>query len=165
MLISHKQAKMFLKDIEEGDLSAIQSMKAVTNSTSKLYLYLDACEKMNEIMITMEEDIIPWDSDFNDIYRDMIGFLFNKCKESEDNHNRFILQAIINSNIKWFWENDPILKTEKNLKKIWEAFKIWCFDNCKEQIPDLDKALIMLIINNSYKTWINFLINKNKEEK
>ena len=165
MLISHKQARMFLTDFNDGDLTAIQSMKSVTNPKSKLYLYLESCEKMNEIMISMEEEIIPWDSNFNDIYREMIEFLFNKCKESETVHNKIILQAIIHSNIKWFWENDPILETEKNVNKLWQAFKIWCFANCEEQMPDLDRNYIQLVINNNYKTWINFIINKNKEEK
>ena len=44
-------------------------------------MYLEALEKLNAIMIEMEEETMPWDTDFNDLYRKAMELLCNKCKQ------------------------------------------------------------------------------------
>lgn len=80
MVITKEKAKRFLKDYECGDILAILNLQSTT-SNIHLYMYLEALEKLNVIMIEMEEETIPWDTEFNDLYRKAMELLCNKCKQ------------------------------------------------------------------------------------
>ena len=80
MIITKEKAKRFLEDYECGDILAILNLKSTT-SNIHLYMYLEALEKLNAIMIEMEEEIMPWDTEFNDLYRKAMELLCNKCKQ------------------------------------------------------------------------------------
>lgn len=80
MTITKEQAQRFLEDYEAGDILAILNLKSTT-SNIHLYMYLEALEKLNAIMIEMEDDTIPWDTEFNDLYRKAIELMCNKCKQ------------------------------------------------------------------------------------
>lgn len=80
MVITKEKAKRFLEDYECGDILAILNLKSAT-SNIHLYMYLEALEKLNAIMIEMEEETIPWDTEFNDLYRKSMELLCNKCKQ------------------------------------------------------------------------------------
>lgn len=80
MIITKEKAKRFLEDYECGDILAILNLKSTT-SNIHLYMYLEALEKLNAIMIEMEEETMPWDTDFNDLYRKAMELLCNKCKQ------------------------------------------------------------------------------------
>ena len=80
MVIKKEKAKRFLEDYECGDILAILNLKSAT-SNIHLYMYLEALEKLNAIMIEMEEETIPWDTEFNDLYRKAMELLCNKCKQ------------------------------------------------------------------------------------
>lgn len=79
MIMTKEKAKRFLEDYECGDILAILNLKSTT-SNIHLYMYLEALEKLNAIMIEMEEETIPWDTEFNDLYRKAMELLCNKCK-------------------------------------------------------------------------------------
>ena len=72
MIITKEKAKRFLEDYECGDILAILNLKSAT-SNIHLYMYLEALEKLNAIMIEMEEDTIPWDTEFNDLLQQEDG--------------------------------------------------------------------------------------------
>lgn len=80
MVITKEKAKRFLEDYECGDILAILNLKSAT-SNIHLYMYLAALEKLNAIMIEMEDGKIPWDTEFNDLYRKAMELLCNKCKQ------------------------------------------------------------------------------------
>jgi hypothetical protein len=80
MVITKEKAKRFLEDYECGDILAILNLKSAT-SNIHLYMYLEALEKLNAIMIEMEEETIPWNTEFNDLYRKAMELLCNKCKQ------------------------------------------------------------------------------------
>lgn len=80
MIMTKEKAKRFLEDYECGDILAILNLKSAT-SNIHLYMYLEALEKLNAIMVEMEEDIVPWDTEFNDLYRKAMELLCNKCKQ------------------------------------------------------------------------------------
>lgn len=80
MIITKEKAQRFLEDYECGDILAILNLKSAT-SNIHLYMYLEALEKLNAIMIEMEEETIPWDTEFNDLYRKAMELLCNKCKQ------------------------------------------------------------------------------------
>lgn len=80
MIMTKEKAKRFLEDFECGDILAILNLKSAT-SNIHLYMYLEALEKLNAIMIEMEEETIPWDTEFNDLYRKAMELLCNKCKQ------------------------------------------------------------------------------------
>ena len=80
MIFTKEKAKRFLEDYECGDILAILNLKSTT-SNIHLYMYLEALEKLNAIMIEMEEETIPWDTEFNDLYRKAMELLCNKCKK------------------------------------------------------------------------------------
>ena len=80
MIMTKEKAKRFLEDYECGDILAILNLKSAT-SNIHLYIYLEALEKLNAIMIEMEEETIPWDTEFNDLYRKAMELLCNKCKQ------------------------------------------------------------------------------------
>jgi hypothetical protein len=68
-----------------------------------------------------------------------------------------ILQGIIEENIDWFWNNDSIVDHETNMSKLWDAFKVWCVQNCKEIFDDLDETIIDEAVDQNYNKWINGL--------
>ena len=80
-MITKQMAYKFLDDIEVGDLIAIQNLKLQTPKSSMLYPYLEALVDLNEIMIAMETDDIEWVMEFNDLYRDAIKLLYDKCDQ------------------------------------------------------------------------------------
>jgi DNA invertase Pin-like site-specific DNA recombinase len=80
MVITKEKAKRFLEDCECGDILAILNLKSTT-SNIHLYMYLEVLEKLNAIIIDMEDDTIPWDTEFNDLYRKAMELMCNKCKQ------------------------------------------------------------------------------------
>ena len=106
-MLTKQDAKKFLEDFECGDLIAIENLlKRDTtpnivnilegdHSSDKnnmiLNHYLNALKYLNYIMIFMEDEVIPWNSDFNDLYRKAISLLYEKCKEISTNPNVDIL--------------------------------------------------------------------------
>lgn len=80
MVITKEKAKRFVEDYECGDILAILNLKSAT-SNIHLYMYLEALEKLNAIMIEMEDNTIPWDTEFNDLYRKAMELMCNKCKQ------------------------------------------------------------------------------------
>jgi hypothetical protein len=80
MAITKEKAKRFLEDYEYGDILAILNLKNTT-SNIHLYMYLEALEKLNAIMVDMEDNTILWDTEFNDLYRKAMELMCNKCKQ------------------------------------------------------------------------------------
>ena len=80
MIIKKEKAKRFLEDYECGDILAILNLKSAT-SNIHLYMYLEALEKLNAIMIEMEDGKIPWVIEFNDLYRKAMELVCNRCKQ------------------------------------------------------------------------------------
>ena len=80
MVITKEKAKRFLEDYECGDILAILNLKSTT-SNIHLYMYLEVLEKLNVIIIDMEDDTIPWDTEFNNLYRKAMELMCNKCKQ------------------------------------------------------------------------------------
>lgn len=80
-MISYEQAKQFLNDYELGDILAITNMKRDINKNSKLYIYLDALDKLNELMTSMEMLEIDYEIEFHDLYKQAMTLLYNKCKQ------------------------------------------------------------------------------------
>lgn len=66
-----------------------------------------------------------------------------------------ILNGIIEENIEWFWSNDSIVSYETNMSKLWNAFKVWCVQNCLEVVSGLDKAIVDKEVDRSYNHWLN----------
>lgn len=64
-----------------------------------------------------------------------------------------ILNGIIEENIDWFWNNDPIVSCETNMMKLWDAFSVWCIENCLEVFSDLGEAVVSEAVNKNYSTW------------
>lgn len=65
------------------------------------------------------------------------------------------LKEIINENIEWFWNNDPMLEYETDIQKLWNGFKVWCIQNCKECFENLEDSVIEKEVDNSYFDWKN----------
>lgn len=80
MILTKQKAQRFLDDFECGDILAILNLKSTT-SNIHLYMYLEVLEKLNAIMVDMEDDTIPWNTEFNDLYRKAMELLCNKCKQ------------------------------------------------------------------------------------
>lgn len=85
MAITKQGARKFLEDFECGDILAIKNLKSTNilrdHDDIVLRWYLDALDNLNSIMIDMEECIIPWDAEFNDLYRKAIELMCNKCEQ------------------------------------------------------------------------------------
>ena len=85
MAITKKGARNFLEDFECGDILAIKNLKHTNRLKGHddivLNWYLDALDNLNSIMIDMEEDVIPWDEEFNDLYRKAMELMCNKCNQ------------------------------------------------------------------------------------
>ena len=69
--------------------------------------------------------------------------------------DKSILQDIINENIEYFWDNDPIVDIETNSIKLWDAFKAWCVQNCME-VTGFSKHTVEKSVNENYNTWLSF---------
>lgn len=63
------------------------------------------------------------------------------------------LHNIIKENVKWFWNNDPMVEYETDMEKLWNAFKVWCVQNCKEIFDNLDESCIECEIDSHYYFW------------
>lgn len=63
------------------------------------------------------------------------------------------LRNIIADNIEWFWDCDPILEHETETDKLWEAFYVWCNNNCKDIFGEDYADLIDREINRQYSNW------------
>lgn len=86
------------------------------------------------------------------------------------------LQDIIESNIEWFWNNDPIIwfdeKTGCNreeplacdgetIDKFWIAFRDWCVEDCKENFDGhgevfIEPSVIEEAVLNNFDNWLNW---------
>lgn len=66
-----------------------------------------------------------------------------------------VLNGIIGENIEWFWNNDSIVSYETNMSKLWDAFKVWCVQNCLEIFNDLDESVVEKTIEENYSNWIS----------
>lgn len=66
-----------------------------------------------------------------------------------------ILQGIIEENIEWFWNNDPIVDRETNMTKLWDAFKVWCVQNCLEIMDSLGKHVAERAVDRNYNNWLD----------
>lgn len=101
-MITKNDAKKFLEDFENGDILAITNLEKrkeqslIDKNDVLLNKYLFALKNLNEIIIEMEDETIPWDSDFNDIYRGAMALLYEKCKEISTNPTINILT------VKWY---------------------------------------------------------------
>ena len=99
-MITRKDARKFLDDFENSDILAIENLLKRENQTDIVKIlegdyssastniilnnYLNALKYLNYIMTFMETEVIPWDSDFNDLYRGAMALLYQKCKEIND---------------------------------------------------------------------------------
>ena len=85
MTITKQEARKFLDDFKQGDILAITNLKHVQDLNKHnnvvLHWYLGALENLNAIIVDMECDIIPWDEEFNDLYRKAMKLICNKCKQ------------------------------------------------------------------------------------
>lgn len=66
-----------------------------------------------------------------------------------------ILNGIIEENIDWFWNNDSIVSYETNMSKLWDAFKVWCVQNCLEVISGLEESIIDKAVDKNYNNWLD----------
>lgn len=64
-----------------------------------------------------------------------------------------ILNGIIEENIEWFWNNDPIVSYETDIIKLWDAFKVWCVQNCLEVVDGLEESIVEKAVDKSYSNW------------
>lgn len=64
-----------------------------------------------------------------------------------------ILNGIIEENIEWFWNNDPIVSYETDMIKLWDAFKVWCVQNCLEVVDGLEESIVEKAVDKSYSNW------------
>lgn len=85
MTITKQEARKFLEDFEQGDILAIKNLKYVQSLTTHnsviLNWYLSALENLNAIMIDMEMERVPYDVEFNDLYRKAMELICNKCEQ------------------------------------------------------------------------------------
>lgn len=84
-MITKLQAQKFLDDFKLGDILAITNLKREQSlkehNSIILNRYLTALENLNYIIVDMEQDIIPYDVDFNDLYRQAMFLICNKCEK------------------------------------------------------------------------------------
>ena len=86
------------------------------------------------------------------------------------------LQNIIESNIEWFWNNDPVIWFDEksglyreiplacngeNVDKFWIAFRDWCVENCKENFDGhgeiyIEESVIEEAVLNNFDNWLNW---------
>lgn len=72
-----------------------------------------------------------------------------------ENEKMEILQGIIEENIDYFWNNDSIVSYETNMRKLWDAFKVWCMQNCTELFDDIEESIIDNLIDQNYYSWVD----------
>ena len=66
-----------------------------------------------------------------------------------------ILNGIIEENIDWFWNNDPLVSCETNMTKLWNGFKVWCVQNCMEIFDSLGETVIEKAVDQNYSNWVD----------
>lgn len=97
-MITKNDAKKFLEDFECGDILAITNLEQRENQTIMdkndvlLNKYLTALKNLNSIIVDMENEDIPWDTDFEVLYRGAMSLLYEKCKEISTNPTIEILR-------------------------------------------------------------------------
>lgn len=97
-MITKNDAKKFLEDFECGDILAITNLEQRENQTIMdkndvlLNKYLTALKNLNSIIVDMENEFIPWDTDFEILYRGAMSLLYEKCKEISKNPTIEILR-------------------------------------------------------------------------
>lgn len=64
-----------------------------------------------------------------------------------------ILNGIIEENIDWFWNNDSIVSYETDMTKLWDAFKVWCVQNCLEVFDGLEEPIVEKAVDRNYSNW------------
>ena len=64
-----------------------------------------------------------------------------------------ILNGIIEENIDWFWNNDPLVDCETNMEKLWKGFKAWCIQNCLEVVDGAEESVISKAVDRNYSNW------------
>lgn len=64
-----------------------------------------------------------------------------------------ILNGIIEENIDWFWNNDSIVSCETDMMKLWEAFKVWCVQNCLEVVDGVEESVVSKAVDRKYSNW------------
>lgn len=97
-MITKNDAKKFLEDFECGDILAITNLEQRENQTIMdkndvlLNKYLTALKNLNSIIVDMENEDIPWDTDFEVLYGGAMSLLYEKCKEISTNPTIEILR-------------------------------------------------------------------------
>ena len=66
-----------------------------------------------------------------------------------------VLQGIIEENIDWFWNNDSIVSYETDMTNLWDAFKVWCVQNCTEVVNGLEESIIDRAVDRNYNNWLD----------
>lgn len=86
------------------------------------------------------------------------------------------LQDVIEENIEWFWNHDPILWFDEKtghdreealacngetVDKFWIAFRDWCVEVCKENFDGHREVFIELFtieetVLNNFDKWLNW---------
>ena len=70
------------------------------------------------------------------------------------------LQNIINENIEWFWNNDPMLEYESNVDELWNGFKLWCVQNCMEVCEEnnmpMKESFVERLVLDNFDNWLNW---------
>jgi hypothetical protein len=139
----------------------VQGYPVTENNVKKLY---DICNNhwFTDYMIEM-----GWNYMYDNIG---IGDGWDTEKTMEN------LQDIIEDNIEWFWNNDPIIWFDENtgcyrdkplacdgetVDKFWIAFRDWCVEDCKENFDGHGEAFIELsvieeAVLNNFDNWLNW---------
>lgn len=71
------------------------------------------------------------------------------------NNKLEMLNGIIEENIEWFWNNDSIVSYETSKSKLWNAFKVWCIQNCMEIFDGLDESVVEKAVDKNYDNWLD----------
>lgn len=66
-----------------------------------------------------------------------------------------ILNGIIEENIDYFWNNDSIVSYETDTMKLWDAFKVWCVQNCLEVLDGVEESIVDKAIDQNYNNWLD----------
>ena len=66
-----------------------------------------------------------------------------------------VLNGIIEENIDWFWNNDSIVSYETDMIKLWDAFKVWCVQNCLEVLDGVEESIVNKVIDQNYNNWVD----------
>lgn len=58
-------------------------------------------------------------------------------------------------NIEWFWSNDPMVSYETDMMKLWDAFKVWCVQNCLEVLSYFEESVVEKAVDENYSNWVD----------